>query len=356
MIAVKKEGILLSKSTLGFENEGVLNPATIRVGDAVHMFYRAVSKGNYSTVGYCKLSDPLTVEERSDVPIIFPQFDYESHGVEDPRITKIDNLYYLTYTAYDGINALGALATSTDLIHWDKLGLIVPIITYDDFKHLAGCKVPLNEKYARYNDRNLLHATNPDKKILLWDKNVMFFPRRINGKLYFLHRVKPDIQIACVHDLSELTKDYWENYLLHWCDNIALSPMHKHEVSYLGGGCPPIETVHGWLVIYHAVFDTMKGYVYAACAALLDLDNPLKELARLPYPLFKPEEDWELEGEVNNVCFPSGAVVFDDTLYIYYGAADERIACASMSLTALLDELLLNSLKDEHNLNIAILA
>lgn len=356
MIKVKKEGILLSKSTLGFENEGVLNPATIRVGDTVHMFYRAVSKGNYSTVGYCKLSDPLTVEERSDVPLIFPQFDYETHGVEDPRITKIDDLYYLTYTAYDGINALGALATSKDLIHWDKLGLIVPIITYDDFKHLAGCKVPLNEKYARYNDRNLLHASHPDKRVLLWDKNVMFFPRRINNKLYFLHRVKPDIQIACVHELSELTKDYWENYFLHWCDNIALSPMHKHEVSYLGGGCPPIETAHGWLIIYHAVFDTMKGYVYAACAALLDLDNPLKELARLPYPLFKPEEDWELEGEVNNVCFPSGAVVFDDTLYIYYGAADERIACASMSLTALLDELLLNSLKDEHNLNTAILA
>jgi beta-1,2-mannobiose phosphorylase / 1,2-beta-oligomannan phosphorylase len=347
MITVKKEGILLSKSTLGFENEGVLNPATIRVGDVVHMFYRAVSKGNYSTVGYCKLSDPLTIEERSDVPIIFPQFDYESHGVEDPRITKIDDLYYLTYTAYDGINAMGALATSTDLIHWNKLGLIVPIITYDDFKHLAGCKVPLNEKYARYNDRNLLHATNPDKKILLWDKNVMFFPRRIHNKLYFLHRVKPDIQIACVHDLNELTKDFWENYFLHWCDNIALSPKLKHEVSYIGGGCPPIETAHGWLVIYHAVYDTMKGYVYAACAALLDLDNPLKELARLPYPLFKPEEDWELEGEVNNVCFPSGAVVFDDTLYIYYGAADERIACASMSLTALLAELQLNMKNNE---------
>jgi beta-1,2-mannobiose phosphorylase / 1,2-beta-oligomannan phosphorylase len=339
MIAVKKEGILMSKSTLVFENEGVLNPATIRVGDTVHMFYRAVSKGNYSTVGYCKLSDPLTVEERSDVPIIFPQFDYESHGVEDPRITKIDDLYYLTYTAFDGINALAALATSTDLIHWDKLGLIVPSIAYDDFKHLAGCKEPLNEKYARYNDRNLLHATNPDKKILLWDKNVMFFPRRINDKLYFLHRVKPDIQIACVHELSELTKDYWENYLLHWCDNIALEPSHEHEVSYIGGGCPPIETADGWLIIYHAVHDTMRGYVYAACAALMDLDNPMKELARLPYPLFKPEEDWELEGEVNNVCFPSGAVVFDDTLYIYYGAADERIACASMSLKALLAEL-----------------
>jgi predicted GH43/DUF377 family glycosyl hydrolase len=74
----------------------------------------------------------------------------------------------------------------------------------------------------------------------------------------------------------------------------------------------------------------------------LDLQNPQIEIARLPYPLFKPEFSWELKGEVNNVCFPTGAVVFDDTLYIYYGAADERIACASLSLSDLLTELLLN--------------
>ena len=125
MLEVKKEGILLSKSTLGFENEGVLNPATIREGDYVHLFYRAVSKGNYSSIGYCKLKGPLSIEERCDIPVLFPQFDYESHGIEDPRVTKIDDLYYITYTAYDGVNALGALATSKDLIHFEKHGLIV---------------------------------------------------------------------------------------------------------------------------------------------------------------------------------------------------------------------------------------
>ena len=342
MIKVKKEGVLLSKTVLGFENDGVLNPAAIREGDRVHLFYRAVSKGNHSSIGYCALKGALTIEERLDIPILFPQNDYELQGVEDPRIVKIDDLYYITYAAYDGINALGALATSTDLKHWEKHGLIVPHITYDEFKHLAGCKTPLNEKYARYNDRNALHLLTPDKKILLWDKNVVFFPRRINNQLYFLHRVKPDIQIAAVNHLEELTKEYWDNYMLHWCDNIALAPKYKHEVSYLGGGCPPIETPHGWLLIYHSVHDSIKGYVYCACAALLDLDNPLKEIARLPYPLFRPEEDWELIGEVNNVCFPSGAVVFDDTLYIYYGAADSRIATASVSFSELISELLLN--------------
>ena len=123
-----------------------------------------------------------------------------------------------------------------------------------------------------------------------------------------------------------------------------LSPKYPHEVSYIGGGCPPIETEAGWLIIYHGVKDGLDGYIYSACAALFDLENPQIEIARLPYPLFKPELYWELKGEVNNVCFPTGAVVFEDTLYIYYGAADERIAYASVQVTALLKELLLNKL------------
>lgn len=75
---------------------------------------------------------------------------------------------------------------------------------------------------------------------------------------------------------------------------------------------------------------------------MLDLNNPEKELARLPYPLFFPEKEWELKGEVNNVCFPTGAILENDTLYIYYGAADERIAVASLSIKELLNELTSN--------------
>lgn len=346
MLEVKKEGVLFNKTQLGFENEGVLNPATIREGDHVHLFYRAVSKGNYSTVGYCKLKGPLEIEERHDIPLLFPQFDYESHGIEDPRITKIDDTYYLSYTAYDGVNALGALATSTDLVHFNKHGIITAHIVYDEFQRLAACKSVLNEKYARFNDRTRLLIVT-DKKILLWDKNVVFFPRRIDGKLFFLHRIKPDIQIASFNEIEDLNKDYWDNYFLHIEENIAMTSKYDHEVSYIGGGCPPIETAEGWLIIYHGVYDTTTGYVYTACAALLDLNNPLIEIARLPYPLFKPEEEWELTGEVNNVCFPTGTSLFDDTLYIYYGAADERIATASVSLSKLIEELLFYRIKSE---------
>jgi predicted GH43/DUF377 family glycosyl hydrolase len=344
MVTVKKEGILLQKTTLLFENEGVLNPAAIKVGNDVHLFYRAVSKGNYSSIGYCKFNGPNIIADRWMKPILSPEFDYESHGIEDPRIVKINELYYLTYTVYDGINALGALAVSSDLIHWEKKGIIVPQITYKDFLHLATANGEVHQKYVRYNEHEQV-LIKKGKTVLLWDKNLIFFPRLIDNKFYFFHRIKPDIQMVVgVNNLEELTESFWQNYFLHLDENIVLTSKYDHEASYIGGGCPPIETPQGWLIIYHGVCDTVAGYVYSACASLLDLADPKKELARLPYPLFKPEESWELKGEVNNVCFPTGAALFDDTLYIYYGAADEQIAYATISLSELLQELLLHKI------------
>lgn len=347
MLAVKKEGVLINKTELIFENEGVLNPAAIKEGAYVHLFYRAVSNGNYSSIGYCRLKGPLTVESRDKVPMITSEFDYESHGVEDPRIVKIEGTYYLTYTAYNGVNALGALATSTDLIHWNKKGIIVPQITYEEFDAITSNQNKINDKYYHYNIQEGI-IPKQGEKVLLWDKNIIFFPRKINENFVFLHRIKPDIQIlVSVKKLEELNSKFWKKYFDDFDGSIVMKPKYEHESSYIGGGCPPIETSLGWLIIYHGVQDTIKGYVYSACAALLDLKNPTKEIARLPYPLFKPELIWELKGEVNNVCFPTGTVLFEDLLYIYYGAADEQIGTASVSISELLKELMLNTIKNE---------
>ena len=207
MITVKKEGVVLEQTNLEFENEGVLNPAIIREGDNIHLFYRAVRKGNFSTIGYCKLDTPLTVAERLDVPLLVPQFDYEKHGMEDSRIVKIGEVYYLSYIAFDGINALGAVATSTDLQHFEKHGIIVPQITYAEFDELVISNNDFIERYrGDYNGADTI----------VMDKDLVFFPRRINGKLTFLHRIKPDIQIAAVNGLNELTAEYWKNYLQHF--------------------------------------------------------------------------------------------------------------------------------------------
>ena len=341
MIEVKKEGVLLTKTDLEFENEGILNPAVIRDGDSVHLLYRAVRKGNHSSIGYCRLDGPLTVAERWNKPFMVPEFEYESQGVEDARIVKIEDLYYLTYTGYDGTNARGALATSKDLWHFTKQGIIVPPITYAEFVFLAESAGKVNENYYR-NHKFYYQVADPEKKMMLWDKNVIFFPRRIDGKLVFLHRIRPGIQIACVNNIKDLTKEYWERYFLNLHEHIVMDPVYQHESSYIGSGCPPIETEHGWLLIYHGVEETKKGLIYSACAALLDLRNPSREIARLPYALFSPEYEWELKGEVNNVVFPTGTVLFGNTLFIYYGAADTQIACATVSLPGLMAELLTN--------------
>ncbi|HEX7412256.1 MAG TPA: pesticidal protein Cry7Aa, partial [Bacteroidales bacterium] len=240
----------------------------------------------------------------------------------------------------------GALATSKDLWHFKKQGVIVPPITYAEFVFFAESDGKVNENYYR-NHKFYYQEADPEKKIMLWDKNVIFFPRRINGKLVFLHRIRPGIQIVFIDSLNELTKEFWGNYFLKLEEHIVLDPVYAHESSYVGGGCPPIETEHGWLLIYHGVEETERGRVYSACAVLLDLNDPSRELARLPYALFFPEYNWELVGEVNNVVFPTGTALFGDTLFIYYGAADSLIACASVKLSALLAELLNYTTKNE---------
>ena len=346
MIKVKKEGIILEKRDLEFENAGVLNPAIIKEGDSVHIFYRAVSTGNHSTIGYARLDGPLHLAERWDTPFISPELDFETQGVEDARIVKIDDVYYMSYTGYDGTNARGALAISSDLKTFKKHGIVVPPITYSKFVFMAEKTGKVNENYYR-NHKFYYQEADPDKLMVLWDKNVVFFPRRIDGKLVFLHRIRPGIQIVSVNSLEELTKDFWKAYFPVFHEHIVMDPIYKHESEYIGSGCPPIETKEGWVLIYHGVESTERGLVYSACAALLDLNNPSKELARLPNALFSPEYMWERRGEVNNVVFPTGTALFGDTLFIYYGAADERIGCASVKLSALVQELVLNIHQDE---------
>jgi predicted GH43/DUF377 family glycosyl hydrolase len=330
MINIKKEGVILSKTELEFENEGVFNPAVYKENGTLHMFYRAVRDNNNSTIGYCNFSGPIHLNERSTTPLIVPEYSYESKGVEDPRITKIDDLFYLTYTAYNNVNALGALATSTDLKHFAKQGIIVPQIHCSEFLKLISQDKVLLHHYTHYNSGDHL----------VWDKNVIFFPRRINNRLYFLHRIRPDIQLVSVQNLEELTENFWKNYFMSFKENIILSSKHKHEERYIGGGCPPLETKHGWLLIYHGVQGHGKDKTYSACAALMDINDPRREIARLPYPLFKPDNNWELKGDVDNVCFPTGTALFGDMLCVYYGAADKRIACATLSFSALTEELL----------------
>jgi predicted GH43/DUF377 family glycosyl hydrolase len=338
MVFVKREGVILKSSGRGFENQAVLNPTCIKGdGDEVHMFYRAVREGNHSSIGYARLEGPLKVVERAKKPVLYPEYDYESHGLEDPRVVFLDGKYYIFYTVFDGRNALSAYATSRDLKKFKKKGVITPTLSYDEAEdYFRESKLRLKEKYFFFES---YYKDIMGKDVLLWEKDVFMFPRKINGKFALVHRILPDIQVIYFKDFKELTNEYWRNYLKHLSDYVILESKYWYESRNIGGGCQPIETEKGWLLIYHAVQDSNEGKVYHMGAALLDKKNPLKVLGHLKDPLLSPETKFECFGDVNNVIFPSGALVFDEKLYVYYGAADKRIAVASMSLGELLEEL-----------------
>ena len=342
MELVTKHGVLLEKINNSFENLGVCNPAVMQEGKTVHIFYRAVRSGNFSTLGYCKLEGPLKIIERKNEPVFFPQTPEEFQGVEDPRITKIEGRYYLSYSAYDGINVFGAYATSKDLIEFERKGIITPKFTFEEYSKL------IKKNFEKINLMHLAFynlfiryrlAEIMKDRIYVWDKNLVFFPKRIQGKLAVLHRLYPSIQILFFNDPSELTPEFWKDYISDLQRHIVLIPKCKHENGHIGAGCPPIETTDGWLIIYHSAQLTTDGFIYHAAAALLDLKNPKKLISRLRYPLFSPTEDYEKEGYVNNVVFPTGTALFDEELYIYYGAADSRVAVASVNINSLLSEL-----------------
>ena len=337
MVSIKREGIILKPSKRKFESKGVFNPACIRRGKYVHMFYRAWDKNNRSTIGYCKLEGPLKVVERATKPILFPEESYELN-IEDPRIVCLNGTYYLTYIAYDGRNVRIAYATSKDLKKFTKKGTISPEMSYSKADSLfSQCKQKLKDRYFLFSS---YYEKGETKGSILWDKDAFLFPKKIKGKYALVHRILPDIQVIYFKNFKELTSlKYWEKYLKKLCDYILLESKHWYETRNVGGGCPPIETDKGWLLIYHAVDDMDVGRTYRAGAALLDLHDPTKVIGHHHEPLFSPTEKWEKKGNVDNVVFPTGAVVFDKRLYIYYGAADTRIGVVSVDLNELLDEL-----------------
>ena len=331
MVKLKDEGIILEKTRLEFESKAVLNPACILVNGITHMFYRAINQNNISSIGYCQLIDNQGVKRLSR-PILYPEHDYEKKGTEDPRITFLDGTYHLFYTAHDGLNARIAYATSQDLITFKKHGLISPGISYDKAEDIFRTSA-VKERYRMFE---VFYKENKGKNVLLFEKDASLFPQKFNQKFFLLHRILPGIQIISFKNFSDLTESYWDHYLSHLGDNVVLDPLYWYESRNIGGGCPPLKTKAGWLLIYHAVEDTPVGKIYHAAAALLDLKNPLKVIGRLKEPLFSPTKPWEKKGITNNVVFPTGAIIKGDTLYIYYGAADQCIGVKSINLTSLL--------------------
>lgn len=334
MLTIKDEGVVLRSTKLKFEAKAVFNPACIEANGITHLFYRAVDQQNVSSIGYCQLINNQVVN-RLERPIIFPEYSYERKGTEDPRITFLDGTYYLFYTAHDGLNARIAYATSLDLLIFKKRGLISPSITYDKAEDIFRSSA-IKERYRMFE---MFYKEKRGKQVLLFEKDAALFPQKFNGKFFLLHRILPGIQIISFNKFFDLTEAYWRHYLANLGDNVVLDPLFWFESRNIGGGSPPLKTKAGWLIIYHAVEDTPLGKIYHAAAALLDLKNPRKVIGRLKEPLFSPTTSWEKKGQVNNVVFPTGAIIKNQRLFVYYGAADSCIGAKSVNLDALLTEI-----------------
>jgi predicted GH43/DUF377 family glycosyl hydrolase len=326
-------GILLEPGLNEFESHAVLNPTAYQDGDDVHLLYRGVRIPNYSSIGYALMQGPTSIVDKENVPVIFPEHSFECKGCEDPRVTKIDNDFYILYTAWDGKSPRIAVAKSNDLKSFDKMGIISPNITVADAMNIVN-----EERYKKTWTRQAIHRGYDS---ILGDKDAVLFPEKFQGKYALLHRLEPDIQIIFFNDFSELmTKEFWTDYLSDIESHVVMRQQNKWEDEKIGAGAVPIKMDDGWLLIYHGVHITQAGCrVYKAGASLLNLSDPQIEVTRLDQPLFEPRNHWERNGIVNNVVFPEGTSIFDDDLYIYYGAADRVVAWRKLPLHNLLTQM-----------------
>jgi predicted GH43/DUF377 family glycosyl hydrolase len=207
----------------------------------------------------------------------------------------------MTYTAYDGVNPPRVALTS---------------IAIDDFL----------KKNWEWEKPKLISPPGVD------DKDACIV-KRVKGDGYIaFHRLGDVIWMDKLRDLDFPEKKFLSGGI------IAQARKDKWDNVKVGISAPPIESEHGWILLYHAVSN--PGFIYKIGAMLLDFEDPKNILARTNEPVFEPEKPYELNGNVPNVVFPCGAVVIDGTIYLYYGGADSVIGVATMPLKTLTEILL----------------
>ena len=292
--------VLLPDPTSDWECYNVFNPGVIYHNALFHLYYRAQGLDWVSRIGYAVSADGVQWN-RLRRPVLEPVDGTDSRGVEDPRITELDGVFYMAYTAYGrdaqrhgpkptlfGGSITPMLARSRNLITWERLG---PIVRGED------------------------------------NKDHVLFPRKIKGRYAAFHRRHPNVWLAYSDDL------------LTWREQdmapiFGPRPESAWDCGKVGANGVPIETEHGWLMFYHGV-DHQQVYRLGVC--LLDRDDPTRVIHRAAGPILEPLELWELRGDVPNVVFSPANIVVGDQVYVYYGGGDHVIGLATGRLDELID-------------------
>lgn len=274
----------------GFEEAGVFNPAVTRLGSEVVMLYRAQDEKGKSTIGYASSPDGIHFH-RAEHPVLQPEAPYEKDGgVEDPRVVQIEGKYWLTYTGYNTKDAQLCIASSDDLVHWERHGVILPAYR------------------GRWNRG--------------WTKSGAILDRKLNGKfwMYFMADAK---------DHPGQMGVAWSTDLTHWTEALDHPVLETRtglfDARVAEPGPPPVLTRDGIFLFYNGADANL---VYRTGWVLFDRQNPARVLARARQPVFAPEKAWERTGQVPNVVFLEGMIRDRARWLLYYGAADKYIGIA----------------------------
>lgn len=286
-----------------FESAYIYNAAAIVLDDTVFLLYRAQNAAKVSTIGLAWSSDGYEFT-RLDRPILEPSNPWEmGGGVEDPRVVRIDGVFYMTYTAWDLKVPKLCLATSTDLVHWEKQGGPLFPDFIDVEKSLDG---RTEVRFGHSKSGAIFPEKTADGKFMM-----------IFGEAYL-----------CVAESEDL---------IHWrawpFNKYFATGVHDWENRLLEPGPTPVKTRDGrWILVYNVATRGAPGFhnnQYSISQMLIDLahlsDGPL---ARLDRPSVVVSAKNEQLGQVNEVVFCEGMVQFHGKWFMYYGQGDSELGVA----------------------------
>lgn len=291
----------------------------------------------HNAIGLLTSDDGIHFEHVRDEPVLTPEMCGSRYGsVQDPRTVRIGDTCYMTFAFRP--YAWSSYPTGVGVPESKQADY--PGVRFAPEENQTRSGIAVSNDRIHWKFRAWTSGTDFD------DRNHILFPEKIGGRFALLRRPQRFVGTNTEHDATppEIKISYSED-LDTWTEpETVIAPRFAWEDNRVGGSTPPLKTEAGWLVTYHGVKtedERTRRVCYRIGLMLLDLKDPTRVLARCPEPVFEPVEYYEKTGlYIPNVVFPTGSVVVDGTVYLYYGCCDTAIGLATAPLDALLEHVL----------------